>query len=271
MYSDDVEGMQRQPFMDDPGSQDAEPPSLLLALLEAPRALTEASTLIPARAFLKSLGVGDGHAVMTLPGFLAGDSSTRVLRRYCQDWGYDSHPWEQGRNLGLSHSRDIEQSLDQRLEELYRKSGKKVSLIGWSLGGLFAREMARRNPDLVRMVITLGSPIGNPRATNAWRLYEFLSGTSIDEAKIQKRVRALRDPLQNVPVTAIYSRTDAIVSWQISKLPEGKLVENLGINTSHLGMGFNPAVLYAIADRLRQPEGRWAPFEIRGFRNLFFH
>lgn len=272
MYSHAVEGTRRQPLKDDPGSQDTEPPSLLLALLEAPRALTEASALIPARSFLKNLASGDGHAVMTLPGFLATDGSTRVLRRYCQDWGYASHPWEQGRNLGLTHSRDLEQCLDERLDELYRQSGKKVSLIGWSLGGLFAREMARRNPQRVRLVITLGSPLGNPRATNAWRLYEFLSGTSIDEAKIQKRVRALRDPLANVPVTAIYSRTDAIVSWQISKLPEGKLVENLGINaTSHLGMGFNPAVLYAIADRLRQPEGRWAPFEIRGFRNLFFH
>ena len=271
MYSEVVKGVRRQPNRDDPGSQDAAPPSLLLALLEAPRALTEASALIPARSFLKSLGDGDGHAVMTLPGFLATDDSTRVLRRYCEEWGYASHPWEQGRNLGLSRESDIEQCLDQRLEELYRQSGRKVSLIGWSLGGLFAREMARRNPDRVRLVITLGSPLGNPRATNAWRLYEFLSGTSIDETRIRRRVRALRDPLRDVPVTAIYSRTDAIVSWQISRLPEGKLVENLGINTSHLGMGFNPAVLYAIADRLRQPEGQWAPFEIRGFRNLFFH
>jgi pimeloyl-ACP methyl ester carboxylesterase len=227
--------------------------------------------LLAARTFLRNLGVGDGHPVMTLPGFLATDRSTRVLRRYCRDWGYASHPWDQGRNLGLSQSRDLEQLLDARLEQLFLESGQKVSLIGWSLGGLFAREMARRNPQRVRLVITLGSPLGNPRATNAWRLYEILSGVSIDEARIQQRVRALRNPLPDVPMTAIYSRTDAIVSWQISKLPEGDLVENLGINTSHLGMGFNPAVLYAIADRLRQPEGTWSPFEISGFRNLFFH
>ena len=258
-------------YEDDRESHDSVAPSLWLALIEAPRALTEASSLIPARSFLKSLGGGDGHAVMTLPGFLATDRSTRVLRQYCHEWGYDPQPWDQGRNLGLTGSRDLEQILDERLERLFRQSGGKVSLIGWSLGGLFAREMARRHPEQVRSVITLGSPLGNPRATNAWRLYELLSGTRIDEEKIQKRVRALRHPLKNVPVTAIYSRTDAIVSWQISKLPEGKLVENIGINTSHLGMGFNPAVLYAIADRLRQPEGGWTPFEIRGFRNLFFH
>jgi dienelactone hydrolase len=266
-----MEALEGQLYQDDPGSMDSVAPSLWLALLEAPRALTEASTLIPARSFLKSLGAGDGHAVMTLPGFLATDRSTRVLREYCHEWGYDPQPWDQGRNLGLSNNRDLEQILDERLETIYHQSGGKVSLIGWSLGGLFAREMARRHPDQVRSVITLGSPLGNPRATNAWRLYELLSGTSIDEEKIQKRVRALRHPLKKVPVTAIYSRTDAIVSWQISSLPKGKLVENIGINTSHLGMGFHPAVLYAIADRLRQPEGCWTPFEIRGFRNLFFH
>ncbi|MDH4047420.1 MAG: alpha/beta hydrolase [Gammaproteobacteria bacterium] len=271
MYSRRVVAIQKATDQDDSDAGHSQAPPWWLTLLEAPRALTEASTLIPARSFLKTLGVGDGHAVMALPGFLATDRSTRVLREYCRHWGYDSHPWEQGRNLGLTTGRDLEQVLDARLEYLYQRSGGKVSLIGWSLGGLFAREMARRNPEKVRLVITLGSPLGNPRATNAWRLYEFLSGTSIDEERIRKRVRALRDPLNNVPVTAIYSRTDAIVSWQISRLPEGKQVENLGISTSHLGMGFNPAVLYAIADRLRLPEGRWAPFEIRGFRNLFFH
>lgn len=266
-----MEAIDRQLHQEDREPGDSLAPSLWLALLEAPRALTEASTLIPARSFLKSLGGGDGHAVITLPGFLATDRSTRVLRQYCHEWGYDPRPWDLGRNLGLSHSRDLEQILDDKLEKVFRQSGGKVSLIGWSLGGLFAREMARRHPEQVRSVITLGSPLGNPRATNAWRLYEFLSGTSIDEEKIQKRVRALRHPLKDVPVTAIYSRTDAVVSWQISKLPAGKLVDNIGINTSHLGMGFNPAVLYAIADRLRQPEGCWTPFEIRGFRNLFFH
>jgi pimeloyl-ACP methyl ester carboxylesterase len=207
VYSQSVDAIERQLYLDDPGSRESQAPPIWLTLLEAPRALTEASALIPARSFLKSLGPGDGHTVMTLPGFLATDRSTRVLRQYFLDWGYDAHPWEQGRNLGLSLDRDVEQSLDVRLDQLYRQSGRKVSLIGWSLGGLFAREMARRNPDKVRIVVTLGSPIGNPRATNSWRLYEFLSGISIDDASIQNRVRALREPVKNVPITAIYSRT----------------------------------------------------------------
>lgn len=246
-------------------------PSLLLALLEAPRALTEASALLPARALLKKLPPGDGHGVMTLPGFLASDSSTRVMRRYMREWGYDAFRWDLGRNLGLTSERDLETLLDERLHWLFEASGGKVSLVGWSLGGLLAREMARRRPQLVRNVITLGSPLGDPRATNVWRLYEIMSGMGIDDEAIRARIEKVREPIEDVPVTAIYSRSDAVVSWQIAKLPDGDMTENIGINTSHFGMGFNPAVLFAIADRLRQAEGNWSPFEISGFRNLFFH
>ena len=188
-----------------------------------------------------------------------------------REWGYDAYRWDLGRNLGLSADRDLEKLLDERLRWLSDASGAKVSLVGWSLGGLLAREMARRHPEHVRAVITLGSPIGDPRATNAWRLYEIMSGTDIDDAAIRARIARLRQPLPDVPVTSIYSKSDAVVSWQIAKLPAGAMTENIGINTSHFGMGFNPAVLYAIADRLRQAEGAWSPFEISGLRNLFFH
>jgi pimeloyl-ACP methyl ester carboxylesterase len=256
---------------DDTNAAEITAPSWLLALFEAPRALTEASSLVPLNSLLKNLPCGDGHAVMTLPGFLASDRSTRTLRRYMRIWGYDAYRWEQGRNLGLSRTHDVEAILDARLGDLYQQSGGKVSLVGWSLGGLFAREMARRNPQWVRSVITLGSPLGDPRATNAWRLYELISGIRIDDEVIRQRVEKLRAPMPDVPVTAIYSKTDAVVAWQIAKLPSGDKVENIGIATSHLGMGFNPAVLYAIADRLRQADDDWRPFEISGFRKIFYH
>ena len=248
-----------------------ESPSWLWSLLEAPRALTEATSLIPAQSLLKDLPPGDGHPVMTLPGFLATDRSTRVLRRYIYHWGYDSFRWRQGRNLGPNRGNNLEKMLDVRLEKLYKETGRRVSLVGWSLGGVYAREMARRNPDLVRCVITLGSPHGNPKATNAWRVYEALSGISVDDKLIQDRIEKVRQPVGDVPVTAIFSKTDAIVSSEIAKLPSGKKVENIGINTSHIGMGFNPVVLYLIADRLRQPKDDWMPFEISGIRNLFYH
>lgn len=247
------------------------PPSWLLTILEVPRALSEASVLIPARSLLRGLPPGDGHAVMTLPGFLASDRSMRTVRSYLQTWGYKAYPWELGRNLGPSRHRDIEHLLDTRLLQIAEESGEKVSLVGWSLGGLLARELARRNPRLVRSVITLGSPIGDPRATNAWRLFEAVSGMSIDEAQIRERIRQLRKPLRGIPMTAIYSRSDAVVSADIARMPPGKLVESIGIVASHFGMGFNPAVLFAISDRLRQHPRDWQPFEISGLRNLFYH
>jgi alpha-beta hydrolase superfamily lysophospholipase len=246
-------------------------PSLLLALLEAPRAIAEASSLLPARPLLRNLPAGDGHAVMALPGLLASDRSTRVLRRYIAEWGYEARRWGQGRNLGLSRVIDIEHMLDQRLEELYARSGGKVSLVGWSLGGLFAIEMARRNPSRVRSVIALGSPFGDPRATNAWRLHQAVSDIDIDDVAIRERIRHIRSPVCGVPVTAIYSKTDAVVSSEIATLPAAEQVENIGIVASHFGMGFNPAFLFAVADRLRQPEGDWSPFDIDRLRRLFFH
>jgi pimeloyl-ACP methyl ester carboxylesterase len=271
VYSDFVENTISQ--QSDTELDDATPnaPSLLWSLLEAPRALAEAGSLLSARAMIRKLPAGDGHAVMTLPGFLASDRSMRTVRTYLRDWDYNAHRWELGRNLGLSHTKDIEKMLDDRLQQIYEVSGGKVSLIGWSLGGMFARELARRNPEQVRSVITLGSPIGDPRSTNAWRLFEVVSGINIDHEFIRRRVEQLREPIHDIPMTAIYSKSDAVVSSEIAMLPPGANVENIGVAASHLGMGYNPAVFYAIADRLRQQEGQWQPFEIDGFRKIFFH
>lgn len=253
------------------GGTNASAPSWLLSLVELPRALSEAGALIPAKRLLQGLPSGDGHTVMTLPGFLASGRSMRTMRRYLSNWQYDARSWKCGRNLGLPKERDIEQQLDRRLRKLYRKTGRPVSLVGWSLGGLFARELARRHPHRVRCVIMLGSPIGTPKATNAWRLFEAISELSVEDEAILERIDRLREPIDGVPMTAVYSLTDAIVSSDIARLPPGEGVENIGVPASHLGMGFNPAILYLIADRLRQPEGRWRPFEISGLRNLFFH
>jgi len=245
-------------------------PSWLLALFEAPRALSEAGSLLTAGGFLRGLEGGDGHAVMTLPGFLASDRSTRVMRRYLRHWGYDAHRWDLGRNYGLSRDGDLEALLDERLEAVHAATGRKVSLVGWSLGGLLARELARRQPGKVRNVIALGSPLGDPKATNAWRLFEMLSGYSISDAEIRRRVARLRKPVAGVPTTAIYSKSDAVVSWKIARLPDGEGVESVAVSGSHFGMGFNPAVLYVIADRLRQKDGEWQPFEVSGLRSLFY-
>ncbi len=240
------------------------PPSRILQLLEG-RALWELGATVTAWPWLSLAPKGDGHPVLVLPGLIASDLSTRVLRRYLRERGYRVHGWGLGRNYGLRHG--IEDGLFKRLEELHARDGRKVSLVGWSLGGLYARVLGRQRPELVRDVITLGSPFaGSPRSTNAWRVYEWASGRPADEAAAHQR---LRGPLA-VPSTSIYSRTDGIVAWPTSIDDESPISENIEVVASHLGLGVNPAVLYAVADRLAQPEGAWKPFDRSGLRALVY-
>jgi len=157
--------------------------------------------------------------------------------------------------------------MQARLAELFARYGKKVSLIGWSLGGIFAREIARRAPSQVRSVITLGSPFaGAPKASNAWKLYERASRQSVEDWPHRERMKTPPP----VPSTAIYSRSDGIVAWQGCRERPGPLSENIEVEGSHCGLGHNPAVLYAVADRLAQPEGGWRPFERTGVKGLIY-
>jgi pimeloyl-ACP methyl ester carboxylesterase len=142
-----------------------------------------------------------------------------------------------------------------------------VSLVGWSLGGLYARELAKEQPANARCVITLGTPFaGHPRATNAWRFYEAVSGQSVTDDALVAQIRVTPD----CPTTSIYSKTDGIVAWQCSINPAGPRAENIEVHASHIGMGMNPLALYAIADRLAQEPGRWKRFDLRGARRWFY-
>ena len=239
-------------------------PSKTLQLLEL-RAFSEFGTALALLPLLRRAPRGDGHPLLVLPGLIASDLSTRPLRSYLADRGYDVHGWGLGRNMGLRPG--IESKLKARLREIRRESGRKVSIVGWSLGGVFAREIASAVPDAVRSVITLGSPIrGNPRSTNAWRVYELASGQSVDDPKLRRP----RDTAPPVPTTSIYSRTDGIVAWQCSVEAASDHTESIEVMSSHLGLGVNASVLYAVADRLAQPEGHWQPFERSGLRSFVF-
>ncbi|RYF70796.1 MAG: alpha/beta hydrolase [Comamonadaceae bacterium] len=230
------------------------PPSRLLLLAEV-RALWETSAGIAMWPLLQLTPRGDGHPVLVLPGLVAGDSSTTILRRYLKSRGYDAHGWGLGRNLGPREG--VEQGMLDKLTRLYEESGQKVSVVGWSLGGVYARMLATAHPHLVRNVITLGSPFaGSPRATNAWRVYEGVSGQSAEDPTRMKHVH----PTPPVPTTSIYSRTDGVVAWQCSVEKNGPQAENIEVIASHIGLGAHPAVLYALADRLAQPEDDWKPF-----------
>jgi pimeloyl-ACP methyl ester carboxylesterase len=241
------------------------PPSLLLLALEGTRAMWEFGASLAALPILQSAPRGDGHSVLIFPGLVATDLSTQPLRRYLQGQGYEPHAWGLGRNLGPRPG--VLDACRERIRTLRRKSGRKVSLIGWSLGGVYAREMAKDSPGDVRCVITLGTPFrGSPRATNAWRVYEFASGETVDTIN---REEIERPP--PVPTTSIFSRTDGVVAWQCSVEREARAVENIEVEASHIGLGVHPAVLYAVADRLAQPEDAWQRFDrVSGLRSFFY-
>jgi pimeloyl-ACP methyl ester carboxylesterase len=248
----------------------AKPPSALLALTELPRALAEFGTIPLAAPLLLMAPRGDGHPVLVLPGFTTTDRSTGVLRRYLSGLGYDAHAWELGRNLGPRAIGRQGEKLIARLEEIHAATGKKVSLVGWSLGGILARQLSRRRPDLVRQIVTLGSPFaGDPRSTNVWRLYEMMSGQRMKDPDTQAQLHESFEA-PPVPSTAIYSKYDGIVAWQSCIEPKSATTDNIEVPGSHCGLGVNPIVLYAVADRLAQAEGDWKPFDRRGLRVFLY-
>ncbi|WP_427965638.1 esterase/lipase family protein [Altererythrobacter sp.] len=236
----------------------ATPPSPLWTLLEG-RAFFELGAFYLSRPFLSQLPSGDGHSVMVLPGFMASNSSTVPMRRLLSDLGYASHGWNSGRNVRVDT--ELLHRLESQLAKLNDESGRKVSLIGWSLGGVLARELAKLHPDRVRLVISLGSPISDDRGhTNAAKLFEFFNGEE-PEAMRGGRFEGL-NIAPPVPTTSILTKTDGVVHWRGSvQQPSETPSENIEVYASHCGLGVNPSVMVAIADRLAQAEGEWAPFE----------
>lgn len=233
-------------------------------LLEA-RAPLELAALVAASPWLRKLPRGDGHAVIVFPGLAANDFTTLPLRQFLDRLGYATHGWGQGFNFGPRVG--VLGRCKQQLRQVFERSGEAVSLIGWSLGGIYARELAKELPEQTRCVITLGTPFtGHPRATNAWRLFEFLSGHDVHDPQVLAQVRTPPP----VPTTSIYSRSDGVVAWQCSVNEPGPRCENIEVQASHCGMGLNPMVLYAIADRLAQAGGAWQPFDAAGARRWFF-
>jgi pimeloyl-ACP methyl ester carboxylesterase len=232
------------------------PPPLRLFALEQARALRELAGIGERRTVLEQAARGDGHAVLVLPGLLAGDFSTAPLRRFLRELGYGARGWKLGLNRGPTAA--LREGLEARLLHLLRRSGRRVSLVGWSLGGIYARELARAHPEAVRLVITLASPFRDISASHAARLVPIRpGGRSLAEAH---DLRAhLRRPIP-VPSTSIYSRSDGIVHWQGCLEEEGPERENVEVSCSHTGMGFHGRVLAVIADRLALPEGEWRPY-----------
>ena len=249
--------------MTEPSAQIA-PPSLGLLALEA-RSLGELGAHYLSLPLLRRLPRGDGHPVLVIPGLAAGDLSTRPLRRFLRSLGYSAHAWRCGRNNGR---RGLDLQVMSRLQHLHTRYQQPVSLVGWSLGGLYAREIAKRSPASVRCVITLGSPFRGPAdANNVWRLFELLSGRS-NRHEPDRHPRFAEPP--PVPTTAIYSRSDGIVAWPCCVERHGPKTESIAVASSHLGLGVHPMSLLAVADRLAQNPEHWKHFQRRGLRKWMF-
>ena len=247
----------------DNNGSNARPPALGYAIAELPRALLEFASLLPGHLVLTRAPRGDGHPVVTLPGYRSDDTTMLAMRRYLKRWGYDPHPWGLGANLGIGYQRlDYEARITETLERIHRKRGEPATLIGWSQGGVIAREVAKQRPDLVRQIITLGSPIADaPEATTLFRIFKKTSSEEITN-ELMSFMREVRTPLPNVRCICIYSNSDGIVSPEIAQDLVSPNVENIRVSSSHLGMVVNPLVLYVIADRLSQPEDDWQPFNL---------
>ncbi len=244
------------------------PPSTWLMAMEL-RAPWEFGAVLPAWPALMRAPVGDGHPVIVFPGLSASDASTYPLRSYLQRLGYVVSGWNQGFNFGPRAG--VLRFAREQVQEEVDRTGLKASLIGWSLGGIYARELAKLMPDQVRSVITLGTPFaGNHTSTNAWRLYAFASGRDIQRETTQYELPAA----PRMPTSSIFSRTDGVVSWKASQQAPcivNPHTENIEVLASHVGLGLNPATWWALADRLAQPEGHWKRFERkRGLHGIIF-
>jgi len=233
-------------------------PSAAWLVSEPARAGLDLGALAAAWPLLATAPRGDGHPVLVLPGLMAGNPDTTVLRTALRALGHDVSGWTIGVNRGPTVR--VVARLRAHLEMLRRRSGRRVSIVGWSLGGLYAQELARAAPGSVRGIVTLGSPVvrSAPWLRTASGLVDRAGPLSGGLAPLP-RPWAERGSLR-VPATSVYTRADGIVHWSSCRYELRSRRENIEVRGSHLGLAVNPAVLWVLADRLGTAEGAWTPF-----------
>jgi pimeloyl-ACP methyl ester carboxylesterase len=188
------------------------------------------------------LGPDDGPPAYVIPGFVASDKTCSALRHSLAEAGWRTYPWNLGLNKG-AHA-DVMRHLRQRLEVIY--DGRPVLLVGWSLGGVFARELAREVPHMVRAVVTLGSPFsGDPHMNNVWRLYEWVAGHKVDDPPVVHHPQ--KPP---VPTLAIWSNRDGIVARRAARGLDGERDKHVEIGCSHMAFGVSRRATQRVASEI---------------------
>lgn len=237
----------------------AEAPSLGLFLTEPARTITQLAELPLAAPLLRRAPRPDvGHGVLVLPGLMTTDASTALLRRYLHGLGHSVWGWRLGRNLGPTSN--ILAGIPRTAELLAERTSGPISIVGWSLGGVFGRELARRRPELVRQVVTLGSPfaLSDPSQSRVGFAYRRNASRHVPaDAAGPKTDRPIP-----VPSTAVYSKRDGVVHWRTCIEPESEVHQNVEVRCAHLAFGTDPATLWVIADRLAQDVPGVTRFEV---------
>jgi len=240
---------------------DIRKPSIALSLTEGLRAIVDLGCYVPYRFFKKKSNLanqGDGHPVLILPGFMASDLSTIPLRSFINDLGYKVYGWGEGRNYAHADYLDL---LSEKLERIYSKHGEQITLIGWSLGGIYARQLAKKDPSIIRQIINMGSPIqGVNLSNNATWMFELLKKSKLT-SEIDKDLLKDIPAIAPVPTTAIFTKEDGVVPWELCLEKEDNWHQNVQVRGSHLGLGVNPLVLQIVADRLTKNRSTWNYFE----------
>ncbi|MEP0190468.1 MAG: alpha/beta fold hydrolase [Erythrobacter sp.] len=204
----------------------------------------------PARRITRRLNIPKAtnpQTVLVLPGFASGAGRMRYFAQQLERAGHRTKRWGLGRNWGASE--ETFAHMEKRLLDLHKRSGKKVVLLGWSLGGVFGRELAKRHPEAVTKVITMGSPFsGSPRANNVWRIYQFITGHPVDQPPVEAEI-ATKPPVETV---AFWSANDGVIAPRCAAgLPEER-DRAIALRCTHIGYTYAPETIFAVLSELER-------------------
>jgi pimeloyl-ACP methyl ester carboxylesterase len=220
-----------------------------------------------------SVPQGDGAPVLVIPGLTFDDSRTEALRSFLDEIGYHAYGWGNGVNLG--YDAKVAAHTGQRLDDIAHQHGRKVNVIGHSLGGIFARELAKNHPSQAERVITLGSPFGglphpNSSVPGLRMVFGWINPVLDDLSKNIETVHARMMTPPSVPTSSVFTPIDGIVNALTCLNPKGRRTENIEIHSSHIGLVANPKSIVVMADRLAQDLHKWRPFDRSKYLSTLF-